>query len=62
MPPLLNFKAVADEPSTRDHSTFNWVYRFLVMGRIFKAALLRFNVISGIEDFINVLNDLKNYP
>ena len=46
---------------TRDHSTFNWVYRFLVMGRIFKAARPRFNVISGIEDFINVLNDLKNY-
>jgi len=48
--------------STRDHSTFNWVYRFLVMGRIFKAARPRFNVISGIEDYINVLNDLKNYP
>jgi hypothetical protein len=32
------------------------------MGRIFKAAQLRFNVISGIEDYINALNDLKNYP
>ena len=45
--------------NTRDHSTFNWVYRFLVMGRIFKAAQLRFNVISGIEDYFNVLNDFK---
>jgi hypothetical protein len=32
------------------------------MGRIIKAARPRFNVISGVEDFINVLNDLKNYP
>jgi hypothetical protein len=29
------------------------------MGRIFKAAQLRFNVISGVEDYINVLNDFK---
>jgi hypothetical protein len=34
----------------------------LVMSRIFKAARSSFNVISGIEDYINVISNLKNYP
>ena len=44
---------------TIDHLTFNWMYRFLVLSRIFKAARPRFNVISGIEDYINIIRNLK---
>ena len=42
--------------------TLNWVYQFLVMSRVFKAAQPGFNVISGIEDYISVISNLKNYP
>ena len=34
-------------------------YQFMVMSRIFKAARPWFNVISGIEDYINGISNLK---
>ena len=58
----MSLKNAVGRIDTRDHSTFNWVERFLVMGRIFKAARPMFNVISDIEDYINEMNNLKNYP